>query len=294
MAAVRLTLGLRSPLAFQLPGAQTGDWLKAPPDTVGIEFEGREFVWHPPMEYENPLGRSQYGPMVVTLTTDDADYRAAEESLQRLLSALAFAYGQPVDGGDSGAGGDGESNAFHPYGARVQRSHPYIYKTEAPAAIVVQDDRTLRLALSYYREGMNTSSPFYSCVAFRNVLDAVYEVEHETKEKAVTPEAAARDAFIESEAPRFAAWAPTPASSWADYLRDEVRNAIAHVRRTGRREVNPDDPRERGRLLSDSRVLQGLAKAAIEQRWPCGVTSVPTWRSPGLELPAPEQAAPAE
>jgi hypothetical protein len=168
---VRLTQGLRSPLAFH-----RGDSPDAPLEAVGIEFEGFEFVWHPPMDYDDPLGRSQYGPMVAAVTTDDADYRAAEESLQRLLSALAFAYGQPVDGGGAGVGGDGEPDAYNPFGARLERSHPYIYKAEAPAAILVHHDRTLRLALSYYREGLNTSSPFYGCVAFRNVLDAVYDV----------------------------------------------------------------------------------------------------------------------
>ena len=41
---------------------------------------------------------------------------------------------------------------------------------------------------------------------------------------------------------------PTPTIGWANYLREEVRNALAHVRRTGRREVNPDHPEERKRL----------------------------------------------
>jgi hypothetical protein len=167
MAAVRLTVGLRSALAFQLPGPNTVDWLKAPPDTVGIKFEGREFVWHPPMDYDDALGGTQYGPMVATLTTDDADYRAAAESLQRFLSAVAFAYNQPVDQG-SGLGGDGEPDAFHPFGGgRVPRSYPYIYKEEASAALVVQDDKTLRVALAYYREGLNASSPFYRSTRLR-------------------------------------------------------------------------------------------------------------------------------
>lgn len=58
IGGVRLTVGVRSPLAFRLPEPRTGDWLNAPPEPVGIEFEEREFVWHPPMEYEDALGPS--------------------------------------------------------------------------------------------------------------------------------------------------------------------------------------------------------------------------------------------
>lgn len=175
-----------------------------------------------------------------------------------------------------GTPGSGETDTFNPYGARAQRSFPAIYKADAPAALVVEDDGTLRLTLSLYREGMNAGSPFYGCLAFRNVLDAVYGVEHETRSRVSTPEAAARDAFIDATAATYAGWysMPTPTRGWADYYREEVRNALAHVWRTGRRHVNADDPAERVRLSSDARVLQHIAKGAVEQRWPHGVTAV--------------------
>lgn len=264
MKAVRLTQGLRSPLAFVLPG--TPD---APAKSVGIEFEGREFVWHPPSELHGSL----YGPMVATITADDADFRGAEQSLQRLLSALAFRFDVSADSDATGVGGDGDPDPFNPYGSRVQRADAYVLIQAAPTEILVQDDPMLRLALSYYREGLNASSPFYGCLAFRNVLDVVFDVKDETANKATTPEAAARDAFIDSEAPRFATSVPIPDRTWSDYLREEVRNALQHVRRQGsRREANPDDARERVRFLADSRLLQGLARSAIERQWPEAVT----------------------
>lgn len=40
---------LRSPLAFKLRAPPSIDWMKQPPDAVGITFEGVLFVWHPPM-----------------------------------------------------------------------------------------------------------------------------------------------------------------------------------------------------------------------------------------------------
>jgi hypothetical protein len=42
---MRLTVALRSPLAFRAPGPD-GRSLAA----VAIEFEGRDFVWHPPTD----------------------------------------------------------------------------------------------------------------------------------------------------------------------------------------------------------------------------------------------------
>ena len=273
---MRLTVGLRSPLAFQRPGQPNIDYLKAPPDTVGIEFDRREFVWHPPMEYEDELGRSEYGPMVAVVIADDEDGRAAARSLRRFLSAVAFEFEQPVDDGGGGLGGDGESDAYHPFGHRAQRVHPYVYKAPALRSIAVEDDDALRLALAYFREGLNASSSFYRCVAFRNVLDAVFDVEQETQGGSPTAAAQERDRSIDEYAPRFAAWGSiqTPAGGWSAYLRDEVRNALAHVNRTRRREVDPDDPTERVRLSQDALLIERLAKAAIEQRWPKGVRAV--------------------
>jgi hypothetical protein len=134
ISSVRLTLGLRSPLAFLLPGAAPDD----PPAAAGIDFEGREFVWHPPQDYTHELGDRHYGPMVAAVVTGDADYRAAADSLQRLLSAIAFHYGQPVDDGGVGLGGDGDPDAYSPGGPRLARADPYVIHEAAPAAIRIQ------------------------------------------------------------------------------------------------------------------------------------------------------------
>jgi hypothetical protein len=275
---MRLTLGLRTPLVFHSTAPEIIDWREVPPEAVGIEFEGREFVWHPPMEREDEMGRSDYGPMVAVVYSEEADRQAAAAVLQRFLSAIAFVHEEVVDdAGASGLGGDGESDPYHPFGARMQRSHAVLHVAEAPAALIVVDDPVLRVALSYYREGLNASSPFYRCVAFRNVLDAVYGVEHEThgRSRIPTPEAAARDAFIDAAAAGASfGQAPMPQKGWARYLRDEVRNALAHVKRTGRREVYPDDLPERVRLIGDARVMQRLARTAIHQRWQNAVRQV--------------------
>lgn len=273
---MRLTLGLQSPLAFGKLDETSRDWLKAPAVPVAIEFEGRTFLWHPPFEREDELGRTEYGPMVAVVIADDDDGKHAAPVLQRFLSAIAYYFEQPVDDGGGGVGGDGGSDPFNPFGHRQQRAHPYIYKADAPASIATVQDQDAQVALAYFREGLNASSPFYRCVAYRNVLDVVFGVVSETVAGAPTAEAAKRDAFIDANATRISAWysRAAPTRGWADYLREEVRNALAHVNRSGRREINPDDPSERVRINDDSTVMRQLARDAVADRWPHAVTTV--------------------
>ncbi|MGH2973011.1 MAG: hypothetical protein ACRDNM_07215 [Gaiellaceae bacterium] len=73
----------------------------------------------------------------------------------------------------------------------------------APREIEVVRDESLWLAIALYREGVNSTSSIYRCLCFKNVLDAVFNVEHETVRPGVaTPEAAARDTFINNRAGR--------------------------------------------------------------------------------------------
>ena len=94
---------------------------------------------------------------------------------------------------------------------------------------------------------------------------------------AVTPEAARRDAFIRREAPKYA-WRSRRAApvtgDLARYFREDARNAIAHVRRSAAREIDPDDPDERVRLSDDADWLHDITRAAVRDRWPDGVRRV--------------------
>jgi methylamine utilization protein MauJ len=266
----RFTVALRSPLAFRDPGAPLIP-LKARATAAVIEFEGREFVWHPPKETDaTELGVIRYGPMLAVLQPTDEDGPAVAASAQRLLSAIAFHFDQPVL--DVTYGGIGGDDVLNPSGARDDRRYGTTFLSEAPAAIAVDADDTLGVALAYYREGLNSDSPFYECLAFRNVLNAVFDVREDVRAQQVTPEAAARDGYIDASATRLD-WSgrQPPPTSWSSYLREDVRNALAHVNRQGRREINPDDAMERRRLRDDARLSQRLAKGAIEHRWPRGV-----------------------
>lgn len=270
-----MTVALRSPLAFWHPRPLTAEAMHAPPEAVAIRFESRSFVWHPPMEREDEMGRSTFGPMLAAVLGDNDDLTLTAHAGLRFLSAVAFYYDVPVQDEARGfIGGDGETDPFIPHGHRAQQPYPYVRRADAPSEVVVQPDRALQIALAYYREGLNAASPFYRCLAFRNVVDVTHEVLRETVGSSVTSEAAARDAFIDEVAPRYAAASGVaePPAGWSHYLRDEVRNALAHVlRKPGRRQVNPDDPSERPRLEFDGVLLQRLAKAAVDKRWPDAV-----------------------
>lgn len=83
----RLTIALRSPIAFRLPGPFTTNWATAELEPVAITFEGWEFVWHPPMTREIEGDRDDYGPMVSVAFEGDEEYVAVTAALQRFFSS---------------------------------------------------------------------------------------------------------------------------------------------------------------------------------------------------------------
>jgi hypothetical protein len=244
-------------------------------EVVPIQFAGRVFAWHPARApVDDRFGPERAGPMLVVRSEDEEASRLdALRAAEQLLSALAFKFDVPIE--DSALGtGTGGDDIFNPSGARV--THGSIggwggfFLSDAPHQVVVIDDPALRRALGLYREGLNAASPFYRCLAYRGVLDVVFAVTNETQGGQVTPEAAQRDAHIDAHGPTFAAQlsgSPPLPPSWAEYLREDVRNAVSHVLRAGRREVDADEPSDRRRLDFDSGVLRRLARRAIEDRW---------------------------
>ena len=217
--------------------------------------------------------RERYGPMLAVQSEDvGADRDDALLSAERLLSALAFRFDVPIEDSALGSGHGGD-DIFNPSGARVTHGSiggwgGFMLK-DAPRHVTVVDEPALQRSLGLYREGLNAASPFYRCLAYRGALDVVFNVTHETRSGRATAEATRRDAYVDANAPAVAARltrTPPSPSSWASYLRDDVRNAISHVLRPGRREVDVDDPSDRKRLDFDSSVSRKLARAAIKER----------------------------
>jgi hypothetical protein len=142
-------VGLRSPIAFRLPGPLTRESLTAELEAVAIAFEGFEFIWHPPMKREIDGEIDDYGPMVSVLVPGTEQSPAVAEALQRFFSAMVFRYGQPVE--DVTHGGMGGDDPWNPHGARAQRYYAATYVLDAPREIAVVQDEALWLALALHR-----------------------------------------------------------------------------------------------------------------------------------------------
>lgn len=233
------------------------------PEQVVIEFEGREFVWHPNLE-PGPEGQ-EWWPGVTVVVNDHDDYDEEAELMHRFLSALAFHLHLPAE--VLMLGGSGASDPKAPPAPHWPRRGLADHLHRAPAAVEVVADDRLRLVLALYREGLNSESPFYRFLSLWNALDAVLD-----------NDPARLSGFINAEARRLAgrygyiAWP----IDWARYLYDSNRNAIAHaVRQPGRPLLDPDDPSDRGRLYRDSHLLDDLVQVAVERRWPSAVRFVP-------------------
>ena len=133
----------------------------------------------------------------------------------------------------------------------------------AVSTIRVDEDPRLRLVLALFREGRSADSPFYRFLAFYNALDAAFDNDE-----------LARDSTIRE----ILSGGPTPRGQgadgfdWADYLRDALRNAVAHaVRRAGKPVLNPDDLADRNALNEASATVVRLLRRRVNDRWPGGV-----------------------
>ena len=94
----RLEASVRSPLAFR-HGINDGHASYADsPETVGITFDGRLFIWHSFAEQPDrgPLGSPDDGPSVTSTLGEDS-YTTVATELERFLSALSYYHQQPAE-----------------------------------------------------------------------------------------------------------------------------------------------------------------------------------------------------
>lgn len=228
-------------------------------ESVIIEFEGRKFGWVERNRFPHQAEHEPSpGPMVTCLVDhfDMEDRELAAESLQRLLSALAFHYNTRIESRNVYTG-SGTNDLLHPYGA-IEPSDTFASQcVSAPARVHVSGDARLRVALALYREALSAASPFYRLLAFWNVLDAVFKGDE-----------AVRDDFLRQRATGVNS-VPNASGDVAKYLRDDSRNAIAHVvRRDGAQtSIDADQPADRERLSQDAYSVQRLSRIAILEHW---------------------------
>jgi hypothetical protein len=223
------------------------------PETVLMQFEGRRFVWHANKPDDEG---TEYFPTVTTMMDDGDEYSSVRGQLERFLSALAFSTGTPAEVfTDIGAGPPGEMD---PARLRQPRRGLATYLSVAPAEVRVEDDDRLRVVLAYYRDGLNTRSPFFSFLGFWNALDVACEDYQGRLPQWVGDSAAPYwDRHHVGAAPD---------DIW-DYLRASSRNAVAHAIPRDVPALDPDDPQDRVRLGGDAGLVRALVEARVRERW---------------------------
>src|SRR5207247_2321755 len=127
----------------------------------------------------------------LTWSFDQGEDLAARDAAERLLSALAFYLDEPAEGLSYGLGE--ATSPLEPASTRRERGDFGWRLSEPPDEVVVRPELNVRLALAYYREGLNSGSPFYRFLSFWNCLDATFGVvDRRTRKEA------RRSAFIRS------------------------------------------------------------------------------------------------
>ena len=226
------------------------------PETVVIEFEGRRFVWH-------ELGANEEGeerwPVVTTMVGDPEDYAEERRATASFLSALSFSTRQRIR--VVMTGGAGFKLEMDPPLVNALRRGLVDHNYDAPAEVVAVADRSLRIVLGYYREGLNAATPFFGFLAFWNALDVACEdVDGRLS------------AWIRATAPGHAhlrgSDVPVPADWWV-HLQNGWRNAVAHTIRDPERapDLDPDDPVVSQVLGRDARLLEQLVQIRVRERW---------------------------
>lgn len=254
----RLEAAVRSPLAFRRGISDGTASLADPPETARIVFDGRLFVWHSFADGpDDPIfGDRDVGPSV-TSVLGGASYAEVATELERFLSALSFHHQQPAEVLHYGS--SWETDPFKLPFTRAPRAAGRVLVEPCKSISLRRDSEALLKALAWHREGQNAGSPFYRFLAYWNSLEATFG------------DAKRRDAFVDTETPQLStAWGesyPLPKAP-AEAFREASRNAIAHVvRLPGKPVIDPDADTDRQRLETESRFLNWLVRAAIQQEF---------------------------
>lgn len=251
----RLEAAVRSPISFRRQMSDGIEKFTERPETVGIHFDGRLFVWHAleslPHSPQRVFAGRELGPSVTSVLGDDPYEHVATE-LERFLTALVYEYGLPAE--VVAYGSNFETDPYAPPIASAPRTHSGWMMGEPFEAISLRRDPPVLKSLAWYREAVNAGSPLYRFLAYWNCLEATLERR--------------RAEFIDRTVPTLQhLWNtsyPFP-SNPSEHFHELSRNAIAHVFRGRRQMIDPDADQDRRRLDSESRFLDDVARIAIKE-----------------------------
>ncbi|MGH9745153.1 MAG: methylamine utilization protein MauJ [Candidatus Acidiferrales bacterium] len=216
-------------------------------DEIQFEFDGRPYRWI--------NGSLESDTILSVALRKNEDHVSVEEEVNRLLTLLGWEHRIAIarKAGSSIVG--------------AKRPLPWVGAMRLATGLLVEPMWLFRedpklisprkwLAMSLFREALNSRSVFYEFLNYWKAVEVVY------------PIVAQRREWIDSnvdklqfEGKRVAEIRKTQASV-ADYLYKDSRCAVAHV--DHRPFVDPDRAEDYHRLASDAHILKSLASMAIE------------------------------
>ena len=215
---------------------------------IYFRFQDKTFRWI--------NGTAESKALLSVGVKDLSNHKTEDECLNRLLSVLVWEHRHPIVKQD-GIGGRkrplpltwGPRSSF---GLRIDPG--YLFGKTGKYS----EERWLTLAL--YKEGVNSRSVFYRFLNFWKIIEVALKDKND------------RWAWINAKAPKISVHQDrikhiTSANpNIAEYLDYSGRCAIAHVFR--RPFVDPDDYDDYSRISQDVRIVEELARAAVDEFLP--------------------------
>lgn len=214
-----------------------------------IDFRGHTYRWKNPTPAMYPTVIATHGP---DETSEDVVRRTF-----RFISHLSFR----TDHGIEIAFGAQTMSSMNPIAIKPKQSGHSGYPAGYFTAVSGTSQEKLDLALSFYREGASSSSPYYAFLSFYKVVYLPGEKSQKVKD------------WIKTESPKMRNFQEldqkelngTYAGEVERYIRKSSRNAMAHVDLEGTEKVlDPDNLDDQKKIRGDLNFIRELARHAID------------------------------
>lgn len=264
-----------------LPYQQPGQWVQAgivgmafPKDVTEITFRGKSLYLIPGKDAERG---NEFGGLypVVALEHSGMSFEEGQRLISSFVNSITWVRKSGIETAVFGGG-----SRIHGLGGRGARSD--VDERFALDYLPDPDDDKARLALAFYREGLNLNSVAFQCLSFFKILNLVL------------PNGRAQIDWIDTNIADARKLDPFRTRNWerevgldvkketaGNYLYVSNRCAIAHANVEPL--IDPYDPDDRRRLTNDLPMVRVLAEHMIEQQF--GVKSAHTiWKEHLYEL----------
>lgn len=220
-------------------------------EEVWFNFRGRMLRWI--NQTENRLA------VLIIPVTDRNNDKEEYELAMRFLSRLAFEADMPIGVITS----VGCPTRFPPMIHQPKRMggivYPADYKLKSSEASSTKED----LAYAFYKEGLSSSSVYYSFLSFYKVIQLAFDEKDKDIKNWINSNLDPNNLRYPGVIQRIREL-QNQGKNVAVHLLSSGRIAIAHAKPKGIRAVDPDNPDDKRRLNKDLPIVKGLARYAIE------------------------------